>query len=161
MTVNWTAVAISVSICSMVAIFEGFLTGDSLTTWYPGLRKPDWHIPLWAFVIVGVLVYVINGFVAYRVLTEVPSREDQLVALTALVVVMVLNTLWNYAFLEYQSTLIGFLGVVGFLGPLLVLQTALFAYDTVAAWTYIAYTLWVIAYDLPLFYVMWRLNPER
>jgi hypothetical protein len=57
--------------------------------------------------------------------------------------------------------LVGFLGVVGFLGPLLVLQTALFAYDTVAAWTHIAYTLWVIAYDLPLFYVMWRLNPER
>ena len=112
------------------------MTGSGLKDWYPRLRKPRWQIPLWASVLVGLIVYVIDGFVAYRILTAVPSTGDRAVALTALVVVMVLNALWNYAFFEYRSTLVGFLGIFGFLGPLLVLQTA-------------------------LFYTIWRLNPAR
>ncbi len=156
--VSWAAVAVSVSICVAVAILEGLLTGDGLKTWYPRLRKPQWHVPLWAFVIVAVLVYLVDGFVAYRTLTAVATQEGQVVLLTALVVVMVLNALWNYAFFEYRSTLIGLLGLVAYLGPLVVLQVALFAYDALAAWVHMPYAIWVIAYDLPLFYAMWRLN---
>ncbi len=126
MTPDWASLALSIGLCVAVAILEGFLTGSGLKDWYPRLRKPWWQIPLWASVAVGLIVYVIDGFVAYRVLTAIPSVGDRWVTLTALVVVMVLNALWNYAFFEYRSTLVGFLGIVGFLGPLLVLQTALF-----------------------------------
>ena len=80
--------------------------------------------------------------------------------MTALVAVMVLNALWNYAFFEYRSTLIGFFGLVGFLCPLAVLQVCLFAYEEVAAWAHLAYTVFVVGYDLPLFYALWRLNPD-
>jgi benzodiazapine receptor len=159
--VDWTSVAISIGICLTIALLEGLLSGDGVKTWYPHLRKPRWHIPLWAFVIVAVLVYIIDGFVAYRVLTVVPSWEGVTVSLTALVVVMTLNALWNYAFFEYRSPLLGFFGLVGFLGPLMILQVALFVYDIVAAWAHMTYLLWVVAYDLPLFYAIWRLNPER
>ena len=161
MTPSWTPLAYAVGLCAAVAVLEGVLTGSGLKDWYPHLRKPRWRIPLWASVLVGLIVYVIDGFVAYRVLTAVPSAGDRVVALTALVVVMVLNALWNYAFFEYRSTLVGFLGIVGFLGPLLVLQAALFVYDPVAAWAHMAYTLYVLAYDVPLFYAIWRLNPSR
>ena len=74
-------------------------------------------------------------------------------------VVMVLDALWNYAFFEYRSTLVGFLGIVGSLGPLPVLQTALFVYEPAAAWARMACTPYVLAYDVPLFYAIWRLNP--
>jgi hypothetical protein len=50
---------------------------------------------------------------------------------------VVLNALWNYAFFEYRSTLVGSLGMIGSLGPLLVLQTARFVYDAVAAWVHV------------------------
>ena len=161
MTPGWTPLAYAVGLCAAVAVLEGLLTGGGLKDWYPGLRKPRWQIPLWASVLVGLIVYVIDGFVAYRILTAVPSAGDRAVALTALVVVMVLNALWNYAFFEYRSTLVGFLGIIGFLGPLLVLQTALFVYDPAAAWAHVVYTLYVLAYDVPLFYAIWRLNPAR
>jgi len=29
------------------------------------------------------------------------------------------------------------------------------------AWAHVAYTLYVILYDVPLFYAIWRLNPDR
>ena len=160
MTPGLAPLALSVGLCAAVAVLEGFLTGSGLKDWYPRLKKPRWQIPLWASVLVGLVVYAIDGFVAYRMLTAVPSAGDRWVALTALVVVMVLNALWNYAFFEFRSTLIGFLGLVAFLGPLAVLQVALFAYDAVAAWAHMAYSAYVIAYDLPLFYALWRLNPE-
>ena len=161
MTPSWTPLAYAVGMCAAVAVLEGVLTGSGLKEWYPRLRKPRWQIPLWASVLVGLIVYVIDGFVAHRILTAVPSAGDRAVALTALVVVMVLNALWNYAFFERRSTLVGFLGLIGFLGPLLGLQTALFVYDPVAAWAHMAYTLYVLAYDVPLFYAIWRLNPSR
>ncbi|HEV2091808.1 MAG TPA: tryptophan-rich sensory protein [Rubrobacter sp.] len=161
MTPGWAPLAYAVGLCAAVAVLEGFLTGGGLKDWYPRLRKPRWHIPLWASVAVGLIVYAIDGFVAYRLLTAVPSAGDRAVALAALVVVMVLNALWNYAFFEYRSTLVGFLGITGFVGPLLVLQTALFVYEPVAAWAHMVYTLYVLAYDVPLFYAIWRLNPGR
>lgn len=156
---SWTAAAISIGLCLAVAVLEGFLTGDGVRIWYPRLRKPRWHVPMWVFITVGVLVYVVDGFVAYRALTAIPSVGDRTVVLTALVVVMVLNASWNYAFFEYRSTLVGFLGLLAFLGPLVVLQVLLFVYDAVAAWAHAPYLLWVLAYDLPLFYTLWRLNP--
>ena len=159
MTPEWTPLAFAVGLCAVVAVLEGLLTGSGPTAWYPRLQKPRWQIPLWASVAVGLTVYAIDGFVAYRLLTAVPSAADRTVALAALVVVMVLNALWNYAFFGYRSTLVGFLGIVGFLGPLLVLQTALFAYDPVAAWVHVPYVIFVLAYDVPLFYRIWRLNP--
>ena len=159
--VNWTALAISGGICAAVAVLEGLLTGDGLKTWYPRLRKPRWHLPMWGFVAVAVLVYLIDGFVAYRALTAVASWEGRIVVLTALMVVMVLNALWNYAYFRYRSTLIGLLGLIGFLGPLVVLQVALFAYDTLAALVHMPYLIWVILYDLPLFYALWHLNTTQ
>ena len=51
------------------------------------------------------------------------------------------------------------MGIIGFLGPLLVPQTALFAYEPVAAWVHLAYTTYVLVYDVPLFYAIRRLNP--
>ena len=49
--------------------------------------------------------------------------------------------------------------MLAFLAPLLILQVALFVFDALAAWTHLAYVIWVIGYDLPLFYRIWRLNP--
>jgi len=87
MTPGWTPLAYAVGLCAAVAVLEGLLTGSGLKDWYPHLRKPRWQIPLWASILVGLIVYVIDGFVAYRMLTAVPSVGDRAVALTALVVV--------------------------------------------------------------------------
>jgi tryptophan-rich sensory protein len=74
---------------------------------------------------------------------------------------MVFNALWNYAFFESRNVLVGFLGLLAFLAPLVILQVALFVYDSMAAWTHLAYTAWVVVYDLPLFYRIWQLNSRQ
>ena len=53
----------------------------------------------------------------------------------------------------------GFLGVVVFLGPLLALQKSV-ASDRPSLIALTPYTLWVIGYDVPWAYQLWRLNPR-
>lgn len=158
MNLDLTAVAVAVGICIGVAILEGLFTGDGIQTWYPTLAKPKWHLPLWGFIVVAITVYLIDGFVAYRLWAVATIPGCRTIGLTALVVVMVYNALWNYAFFESRSTLIGLLGLLAFLAPLAILQVALFVYDPLAGWTHLAYTVWVVAYDLPLYYRIWQLN---
>ena len=95
MAPGWTPLACAVGLCLAVAALEGVLTGSGLKDWYPRLRKPRWQIPLWASVAVGLVVYAIDGFVAYRLLTAVPAAGDRTAALTGLVAVMGLNAPWN------------------------------------------------------------------
>jgi len=68
------------------------------------------------------------------------------------------NELWNAAFLGRRSPRAGFLGVLVFLGPLLALQNSV-ALDRPSVIALTPYTLWVIGYDVPWTYQLWRLNP--
>ena len=159
MVLDWIGLAVAVGICVSVAVIEGAITPDAVKTWYPTLKKPWWNLPFAGFVAVAIVVYVIDGFVAYRLWSIATPPGSRAIGLTALVVVMVFNALWNCALFATRNTLIGWLGLLAFLAPLLILQVALFVFDAPAAWTHLAYVAWVVGYDLPLFYRIWRLNP--
>jgi tryptophan-rich sensory protein len=151
---------VAVSVCLLLAAAGNAWVGDALKTWYPGLVKPRLLAPLWAFIAVGVAVYVLEGVVLYRLLVFVLTPEGKVVAVTALLVVMVSNEAWNYAFFGMRSTLAALVGIVGFLAPLTVLMVALFAYEVVSGWLLLPYCLWVM-YDVGWVYQLWRLNPDR
>jgi len=151
MTPGWVPLAYAVGLCTAVAVLEEVLTGSGLKDWYPRLRKPRWQIRLWASRPGR------SDRARYRRFRGLPNADggpvgggrggrvagahrrdgaDRPVALL----------------FEYRST------IVGFLGPLLVLQTALFVYDPVAVWAhrvYTVYTLYVLAYDVPPLYAVW------
>jgi len=150
--------AIAVSACVLLALLGNVWVGDALKTWYPGLVKPRLLVPLWAFIAVGVTVYVVEGVVLYRLLVCVESLQGKLVAVTALVVLMVYNEAWNYAFFGLRSTLAALVGIVAFLAPLTILMVALFAYEPISGWLMSPYCLWV-AYDLWWVCQLRRLNP--
>ena len=78
-----------------------------------------------------------------------PDQTDRIIALKALVVVMLYNELWNYVFFRWQNTFAGFLGVLAFLAPLVILQVTLFLVERVSALLILIYVLWVIGYDIP------------
>jgi tryptophan-rich sensory protein len=67
------------------------------------------------------------------------------------------NELWNAAFFGRRSTKAGFAGILVFLVPLLALQEAV-AEDAVSRRVLAPYTLWVVGYDLPWTFRLWRLN---
>ena len=160
-TWNIAALLFAVTLSLTMAIAGGLLTGNQLTQWFATLHKPRLQLPLWGFVCVGLFGYLVDSVIAYRLLTVVPEQSARIIALTALIVVMLYNELWNIVLFRWHNTLAGFLGVLVFLIPLAFLQVTLVLVDTVSAWLVLVYLVWVIGYDIPWAYRLWRLNPPE
>ena len=142
----------------LIASLETLLGTEDLNNWYVELVKPDWHVPIWVFIVVAIIVYLISGFIAYRFCAVPMSIGSRLIGLTSLFVVMLYNTLWNYALFETQDLLIGLLLLIAFLAPLLILQVVLIIVDKKSAQIFGLYFAWVVMYDIPLYHKMWLLN---
>jgi tryptophan-rich sensory protein len=97
----------------------------------------------------------------YRLLTVVTEQIARILALTALIIVKLYNELWNIVLFRLHNTFAGFLGVLAFLAPLAFLQVALVLVDHVSAWLVLVYLVWVMGYDIPWAYRLWRLNPPE
>jgi hypothetical protein len=64
---------------------------------------------------VGLFGYLVDSVITYRLLTVVPEQTDRIIALTALIVVMLYNELWNIVLFRWHNTFAGFLGCNGYL----------------------------------------------
>jgi benzodiazapine receptor len=147
----------AVGACVLISLLGAALVGDALGTWYEGLEKPWFLVPLGVFYVVGALYYLAFAAVLYRVLVHVGDRGARAACLALALVVMLSNELWNYLFFGLRSTLAGFVGIVFFLVPLSALLFALYRYERLSAMILAPYYLWVL-YDLAWTFELWRLN---
>jgi translocator protein len=136
------------------AVLGNVFVGRESQRWFRELRQPRLAVPFPAFVAVGGIYYLLLGVVPYRVL----QRENALAARLGLVV-LALNEVWNIAFFGRRSTRNAFLGSVVFAVPLSALQKAV-GDDRVATLALAPYTPWLLVYDVPWSYRLWRLNPS-
>jgi len=132
---------------------NAFVGKDSLR-WFRELRRPRMQLPLPAFLAIGAAYYAQLGWVLHRA----HLNGNRAVRNRALLV-LAGNELWNAAFFGRRSPRNGFAGLLVFLGPLLALQRSV-ASDPPSLAALTPYTLWVVGYDLPWTYQLWRLNPE-
>ncbi len=135
------------------AVLGNVLVRRDDLTWFGGLRAPRMQLPLRGFLVVGASYYLSIGTVVYRSIL----RGD-LTAYRLSLIVLAVNEIWNFLFFGRRSTRAGFLGVLAFAVPVCLLQGAL-ARDRLSALAFAPYTAWVIGYDVPWTYRLWRLNP--
>lgn len=135
------------------AILGNVLVRRDDLAWFNGLQAPRMQLPMRGFVVVGASYYLSIGTVVYRSLLTGDRTAHQLS-----LVVLAGNEIWNYFFFARRSTRAGFLGVLAYAAPVCSLQAAL-THDRVAALAFAPYTAWLIGYDLPWTYRLWRLNP--
>lgn len=144
---------LTVGVVLAAAVLGNVFIGGDAQRWFRSLRWPRLLVPYPAFYAVGAVYYLLMGVVLYRAL----DRQDRLAVVLA-VVVLALNEAWNLLLFGRRSLRGGFLGVLGFLVPLLVLQVVVLD-DAVAAVLVAIYVVWV-AYDVVWLYQMWRLNSD-
>ena len=131
---------------------NAFIGRDSLR-WFRQLNQPRFQLSLPAFGLVGATYYVQMGTVLYRAYLNRDSRVRHLA-----LIVLAGNELWNVAFIGRRSPRNGFAGTLVFLVPLLALQKSVTP-DPASMIALTPYTLWVVGYDVPWSYRLWRLNP--
>jgi tryptophan-rich sensory protein len=158
---NLPALFVSLVITLVMAILGGLRTSNPLTQWFPTLQKPRFQLPLWAFISVGIVVYLLDTIIAYRLRAagDEPDRSPHLIdsfgdchALQWTVEHRLVSLL------EFA----GFLGVLAFLAPLLLLQVILLLVEPISGLLMLIYVLWVVLYDIPWSYALWKLNlPEH
>ena len=139
----------------VAAVAGNAFVGRDALSWFRSLVKPRLHIPLPAFLAVGAVYYVEIGVVLYRA----DLRNDRIVRWWGWAV-MAGNELWNAAFFGTRSPRNGFWGLILFLFPLLAFQRSVRS-DRRSMLALTPYTLWVLAFDLPWTYRLWRLNPKN
>ncbi len=161
MTIDIGVAVLVVTFTAAMAVLGTVLAGDALKTWFPTLVRPTFQMPLALFVGVGIIGYVVGAIVLYRLLTVVDDPRGRIVSVAAMVVTMLYNELWNGALFRLRSPLAGFVLVVAFLAPLAILEIALVLFEPVSALLIGVYALWVIVYDVPWSYRLWRLNQDR
>jgi tryptophan-rich sensory protein len=148
--------AASISISVGFALIGALLAGDALTDWFQDLQQPRYALPLWGWVIVGGLYYIMTTALLYRAFTRQPSKEKPpLLFMT--IVMMVGNEAWNYLLFGLESTLAGFLGLIAFATYVAFLFTRSFRMDRVSAIILSPYVVW-LGYDLWWMYTLWDLN---
>jgi translocator protein len=85
--------AVAVAIPVSFALLGAALVGGSGLGWYAGLAKPWFHVPLWAFYLVGLVYYVLGAVVLYRVLVHADDPRGRAVSFALTVSVLLLNEL--------------------------------------------------------------------
>jgi tryptophan-rich sensory protein len=159
LSLDWGSLAVAIAVTVVLAGLGGVLAGSSLRDWFAKLNTPRWQIPFWGFMIAGGIGYLMDIIIFYRLLAFVQDAGARTVALTALLVVMIYNELWNAVLFRLRSTLAAFIGLLGFAAPLAILQVALWVYDPPSGWILLIYSVWFLAYDVPWMYTLWRRNP--
>jgi benzodiazapine receptor len=139
------------SVLGAAVIGNSCIRKDDLA-WMGALNRPRMQISVPTFATVGVMYYVLIGIVIYRAC----DRRDKMATRLALVV-LVLNEVWNVAFFRFRSVRNGFVGILMFVLPLGALQRAA-STDLPSAVVLAPYTAWVIGYDVPWTFALWRLN---
>lgn len=138
-------------VLSAAVLGNAFIDRESMA-WFRSLRRPRMQLPMPGFYVVGGAYYVLMGVVIYRAAMRQDARSYRLA-----MIVLAANELWNAAFFGHRSAQAGFLGVVAFTVPLALLQAAV-AGDRVSTVAVGSYTAWVLGYDIPWTYQLWRLN---
>jgi len=154
---DWWALGLSAGLCLGMGAAEGALSGNDLQRWLTSLKLPRFYPPLWVWVIVAVLTYILQGIVAYRLLRTGPSPVGA-IALALLVLLMMANIAYNVLLDRRRNPRFAYLGLVWFLPLLAALEIALFIGDPVAAALNLIYVAWVLGFDLPIMRALSKLN---
>jgi len=125
--------------------------------WYETLNKPSFTPPDWVFGPVWTVLYVLMGYLFFRIARLPSNVEGRNAALVAFAVLMAVNVGWSYAFFGAHSPTLGLADIVA-QALALAATIALFGrIDGAAAAGFLPVAAWV-AFAGALNYEIWRLN---
>ncbi|HZY55566.1 MAG TPA: TspO/MBR family protein [Reyranella sp.] len=145
-----------VGLCLAVGALGGWVTADSVKTWYTTINKPSFTPPNWVFGPVWTVLYVLMGVAAWRVWCK--ARPDQLrVPLALFAVQLALNLAWSVVFFGAHRIGGAVVVIVGLEAAILATMVAFRRIDGLAALLLVPYALWVV-FAAVLNIAAWQLN---
>lgn len=143
-------------LCLAISAIGGWVTADSVGTWYRTLQKPVFNPPDWVFAPVWTLLYLMIALAGWRVWRRVgfSGARAGMVAYSAQ---LALNLAWSFLFFGGRLMGIALAEILLLLVAIGVNAALFWRTDRLAGWLLIPYAAWV-AFACLLNFALWRLN---
>jgi benzodiazapine receptor len=148
---------ISILACFIAAAIGSLFTFKAVQRWYPGLKKPRFTPPNWAFGPVWMVLYIFMAISVFFLWQKGLSTNGVLIAFVLFWVQLAVNALWSVIFFGMKSKGGGVITIIVLW--LLILATIItsFRISIIAGTLLIPYIVWVsVATYLNV--GVWRLN---
>lgn len=141
---NAAKAAAACAICAVACLLVGWLSslfqGESLSQWYPLIKKPSFTPPSMVFPIAWCILYVLSGISAGLVLTS--PKEGKTAPILIFCAQLFANFLWSVLFFGMQNPAAGLAGSI-----VLLILAALYAKSAwkiskTASILFVPYVLW-------------------
>lgn len=154
---RWWVLAGLLVLCLGVGWAAGAVTAEPARTWYPGLTKPWWTPPNWAFAPVWTVLYVMMAVAAFRVWCSGPRSSATRLALVFFFVQLGFNFVWSFLFFGLRSPGLAFADIILLWATLALAAYAFLDRDRIAGLLMLAPLAWV-SFAAALNGAIWSLN---
>ncbi len=143
-------------LCLAISAIGGWVTADSVGTWYRTLQKPVFNPPDWVFAPVWTLLYLMIALAGWRVWRRagLSGARAGMVAYSAQ---LALNLAWSFLFFGGRMIGIALAEIVLLFVAIGVNAVLFWRTDRLAGWLLVPYAAWV-AFACVLNFALWRLN---
>ena len=145
-----------VALCLAILAIGGWVTADSVGTWYRTLQKPVFNPPDWVFAPVWTLLYLMIALAGWRVWRRV-GLSGARAGMVAYLAQLALNLAWSFLFFGDRMIGIALAEIVLLLVSIGFNAVLFWRIDRLAGWLLVPYAAWV-AFACVLNFALWRLN---
>jgi len=154
---NFPAFVVNLLIPMSVGALGGFLTQESVKTWYLTINKPAFTPPNWAFPTVWTTLFILIGIASYLVWQKRRSIAHLPRVVAVYAIQLLLNLMWSFFFFYSHQIDAAFYEILALLAMIAVNGTVFYKIDKTAGLLFIPYFLWV-SYATVLTYTIMRMN---
>ncbi|MEJ7558445.1 MAG: TspO/MBR family protein [Pedobacter sp.] len=154
---SFPALLINILIPMSVGALGGFLTQESVNTWYLTINKPSFTPPNWAFPTVWTTLFLIIGIASYLVWQKRKHIEHLPRVVAIYAIQLLLNLLWSFFFFYSHQIDGAFYEILALLVMIVINGLVFYKIDKTAGLLFIPYFIWV-SYAAVLTFTIMRLN---
>ena len=136
------AIPMWVIVCFAVGLVASYMQNDSLTMWYPLLRRSPLTPPNIVFPIVWSILYLLMGISA-GIVTASTHRCKRPV-LSIFIIQLLLNFMWCIFFFTLRNPMLGFVDIIVLDVAVLLYIVRSRAVSRVASYLFVPYILWLL-----------------
>jgi tryptophan-rich sensory protein len=134
---------VSIAACEAAGGIGAIFTTPAISTWYGGLKKPDFTPPNSVFAPVWIILYLLMGIAVFLVWRQGLGQEGLVIAFAVFWVQLVLNILWSVVFFGLKSIAGGMIMILLLWVAILVNIILFFGVSPVAGGLLVPYIVWV------------------
>lgn len=144
------------ALCLAISAVGGWVTAQSVGTWFRTLEKPSFNPPDWVFAPVWTTLYVLIALAGWRV-WRLRGLAGAPAAMAAYATQLALNLGWSFLFFGAREIGLAFAEVLLLFAAIAVNMALFRRIDRIAGWLLAPYLAWVGFASL-LNFALWRLN---